>query len=55
MDHGYSRTVERLEILEAPKGSFDILGLKEILEIFEPPKDLAHSRALEILDSQHGP
>ena len=25
MDHEYSRTVERLEILEAPKGSFDII------------------------------
>ena len=26
MDHGYSRTVERLQIsLEAPKGSFDIV------------------------------
>ena len=25
MDHEYSRTVERLEILEAPKGLFDII------------------------------
>ena len=49
MDHGCSRTLELLEILEAPKGSFDILEL-EILEILEPLKDLTYSRALEILD-----